>query len=92
MSELTCFKAYDIRGELGIDIDAQIAYRIGRSVTQHFNAKKVVVGWDARETLLNLEMQYQGHNGCQEMSWILECLVLRRCTKCTNLRQMPALS
>ena len=48
MSELTCFKAYDIRGELGIDIDAQIAYRIGRSVTQHFNANKVVVGWDAR--------------------------------------------
>ena len=50
MSELTCFKAYDIRGKLGIDIDAQIAYRIGRSTTQHFNAKKVVVGWDARET------------------------------------------
>ena len=50
MSELTCFKAYDIRGELGIDIDAQIAYRIGRAVAQHFSAKKVVVGWDARQT------------------------------------------
>ena len=50
MSELTCFKAYDIRGELGIDIDAEIAYRIGRAVAQHFRAKKVVVGWDARQT------------------------------------------
>ena len=43
MAELTCFKAYDIRGELGIDIDAEIAYRIGRAVAQHFNAKKVIV-------------------------------------------------
>ena len=50
MTELTCFKAYDVRGELGIDIDAEIAYRIGRAVAQHFSAKKVVVGWDARQT------------------------------------------
>ncbi|GIS16309.1 MAG: hypothetical protein CM15mP117_17410 [Alphaproteobacteria bacterium] len=35
MGELTCFKAYDIRGEIGIDIDAGIAYRIGRAVAQH---------------------------------------------------------
>ena len=38
MSELTCFKAYDIRGELDVDIDVSIAYRIGRAVAQHFNA------------------------------------------------------
>ena len=50
MSELTCFKAYDIRGELGIDIDVKIAYRIGRAVAQHFSTKKVVLGWDARQT------------------------------------------
>ena len=31
-------------------MDAQIAYRIGRAVAQHFSAKKVVVGWDARQT------------------------------------------
>ena len=42
-------KAYDIRGEPGIDIDAQIAYRIGRSVAQHFNAKKTLWG-GTRET------------------------------------------
>lgn len=50
MSELTCFKAYDIRGELGVDIDVRIAYRIGRAVAQHFNSKSVVVGRDARQT------------------------------------------
>ena len=27
---LTCFKAYDVRGELNINFDARIAYRIGR--------------------------------------------------------------
>ena len=50
MGELTCFKAYDIRGELGVNIDAKIAYRIGRAVAQHFNSKNVVIGRDARET------------------------------------------
>ena len=50
MGELTCFKAYDIRGELGVNIDAKIAYRIGRAIAQHFNSKNVVIGRDARET------------------------------------------
>ena len=50
MSELTCFKAYDIRGEIGVNIDEDIAYRIGRAVAQHFNAKTIVIGFDARET------------------------------------------
>ena len=50
MSELTCFKAYDIRGEIGVNIDEDIAYRIGRAVVQHFNAKSLVIGFDARET------------------------------------------
>ena len=50
MSELTCFKAYDIRGEIGVNIDEGIAYRIGRAVAQHFGAQSVVIGFDARET------------------------------------------
>ena len=48
--ELTCFKAYDVRGELGVNIDADICYRIGRSFAQSLNAKTIVVGRDARET------------------------------------------
>lgn len=47
---LTCFKAYDIRGELGVNFDFTIAYRIGRAVAQHFQATNIVIGFDARET------------------------------------------
>ena len=47
---LTCFKAYDVRSELGMNFDAAIAYRIGRAVAQHFHATNIVVGFDARET------------------------------------------
>ena len=50
MSELTCFKAYDIRGEIGVNIDEGIAYRIGRAVARHFGAQSVVIGFDARAT------------------------------------------
>ena len=47
---LTCFKAYDIRGEVGVDIDEEIAYRVGRAVAQHFETGSIVVGFDARES------------------------------------------
>ncbi len=50
MTELSCFKTYDIRGEVDIDIDADIVYRIGRAISQHFAAKSIVIGYDARET------------------------------------------
>jgi phosphomannomutase len=49
-TELTCFKAYDIRGEIGVNIDEGIVYCIGRAVAQHFGAKSVVIGFDARAT------------------------------------------
>jgi phosphomannomutase len=47
---LTSFKAYDIRGRIGIDIDEDVAYRVGRAVAQHLKAKSIVVGYDARST------------------------------------------
>ena len=47
---LTCFKAYDIRAKLGLDLNEDIAYRIGRSVAQTLQASQVVIGFDARET------------------------------------------
>ena len=31
MTQLTCFKAYDIRGQLGTELNETIAYRIGRA-------------------------------------------------------------
>jgi phosphomannomutase len=45
---LSCFKAYDIRGRLGIDLDEDIAYRIARAFAQALGAKTVVVGHDVR--------------------------------------------
>lgn len=48
MMTLTCFKAYDIRGRLGIDLDEKIAYRIGRAFAQALPAHKVVIGHDCR--------------------------------------------
>ncbi len=48
--DLTCFKTCDVRGNLGVNIDADICYCIGRSCAQTLNAKSIVVGRDARET------------------------------------------
>ncbi|GLP96889.1 phosphomannomutase CpsG [Paraferrimonas sedimenticola] len=50
MSALTCFKAYDIRGRLGDQLNEDIAYRIGRAYGEFLSPKTVVVGSDARET------------------------------------------
>jgi phosphomannomutase/phosphomannomutase/phosphoglucomutase len=48
MSKLTCFKAYDIRGRLGDELNDEIAYRIGRAYAQFLSAKRVVIGGDVR--------------------------------------------
>ena len=50
IKELSCFKTYDIRGEVNVNIDEDIVYRIGRALSQHFAAKAIVIGYDARET------------------------------------------
>lgn len=50
MNKLTCFKAYDIRGKLGEELNSEIAYRIGRAYGEYLKPKKVVVGGDIRET------------------------------------------
>jgi phosphomannomutase len=56
MNELTCFKAYDIRGKLGEELNTDIAYRIGRAFAHHTKAKKVVVGGDVRLTSEELKL------------------------------------
>jgi phosphomannomutase len=48
--KLPCFKAYDIRGRLGEELNEEIAYRIGRAYAQHLGAKRVAVGGDIRLT------------------------------------------
>lgn len=48
MSQLTCFKAYDIRGKLDTELNEEIAYKIGRAYGQIYQPKKIVVGCDIR--------------------------------------------
>ncbi len=51
---LTCFKAYDIRGQLGVDLDAGIAYRIGRGFARALDARRIVLGRDIRASSVEL--------------------------------------
>lgn len=53
--ELTCFKAYDIRGKLGDELNEEVAYRIGRAYAQYLQARSVVVGADVRLTSASLK-------------------------------------
>ena len=48
MPTLTCFKAYDIRGHLGEELNENIARRVGRAFVAALGAQKVVVGRDCR--------------------------------------------
>lgn len=54
--DLTCFKAYDIRGKLGKELNEDIAYRIGRAYGEYLKAKTVVVGSDVRLTSESLKL------------------------------------
>ncbi len=54
MKQLTCFKSYDIRGELGKNLDGLIIYRIARAFAKVLKSKKVAVARDSRESSFEL--------------------------------------
>ncbi|EJD6545630.1 TPA: phosphomannomutase CpsG [Klebsiella pneumoniae] len=54
--KLTCFKAYDIRGKLGEELNEDIAYRIGRAYGEYLKPKDVVVGGDVRLTSESIKL------------------------------------
>ena len=65
MTTLTCFKAYDIRGKLGKELNEDIAYRIGRAYGKFIGSgKQVVVGGDVRLTSETLKVALA--NGLQD--------------------------
>ena len=67
MTALSCFKAYDIRGRLGVDLDEAIAYRVGCAFAQALQAKTVVLGRDVRassEALAQSVAQGLRDQGC----------------------------
>ena len=54
--KLTCFKAYDIRGKLGAELNEDITYRIGRAFGEYLKPKKIVLGGDVRLTSEGLKL------------------------------------
>jgi phosphomannomutase len=42
------FKAYDVRGIYPDELDEEGAYAIGRAYAEHFEPRKIAVGWDMR--------------------------------------------
>jgi phosphomannomutase len=65
---LTCFKAFDVRGRLGVDLDEGIAYRIGRGFARALGARKVVLARDIRassEALASAVTRALVDEGCE---------------------------
>lgn len=56
MKKLTCFKAYDIRGKLGEELNEDIARRIGRAYGEFLKPKTIVLGGDVRLTSETLKL------------------------------------
>jgi phosphomannomutase len=48
MSQLPCFKAYDVRGRVPEELDHRLAYRIGKAYAEYLKPRRVAVGRDVR--------------------------------------------
>ncbi|MDP9083134.1 MAG: phosphomannomutase [Pseudomonadota bacterium] len=48
MKPITCFKAYDLRGRIPVELNDDVAYRVGRGYAQFLAPQRVVVGRDIR--------------------------------------------
>jgi phosphomannomutase/phosphomannomutase/phosphoglucomutase len=46
--KIGCFKAYDIRGQIPNELNADVAYRIGNATVEFLSAKSIVLGRDIR--------------------------------------------
>lgn len=46
--DLSCFKAYDLRGRVPEQLNAELAEKIGRAYVEITGARKVIVGYDIR--------------------------------------------
>ena len=48
--KINCFKAYDARGKVPDDLNADIAYRVGRAYAEFIKPKQVAIGRDVRQS------------------------------------------
>ena len=46
--KISSFKAYDIRGQLPLEINSEIAYRVGNATAEYLSAKIMILGRDIR--------------------------------------------
>ncbi len=52
--DITCFKAYDIRGRIPDQLNADVAYRVANATAEFLGAKKIVLGRDIRHSSTEL--------------------------------------
>lgn len=65
MDNISCFKAYDIRGKVPGELNVELAYNIGRAYTKLLNCKTIVVGHDIRTSSEELsEALAKGFTDC----------------------------
>lgn len=50
MNKISSFKAYDIRGKVPSELNAELAYKIGRVLVKYLGCKSVVIGRDVRKS------------------------------------------
>lgn len=50
MAKISCFKAYDIRGKVPSELNAELAFKIGLAYAKHIDAEKIVIGRDIRKS------------------------------------------
>jgi len=48
VKSISCFKAYDLRGRIPVELNEEVAYLVGRGYAQFLEPKRVVVGRDIR--------------------------------------------
>lgn len=53
-TEITCFKAYDIRGRIPDQLNVDVAYRVANAMAEYLDAKKIVIGRDIRQSSAEL--------------------------------------
>jgi len=72
MTKLPCFKAYDVRGRVPEELDADLTYRIGKAYAAFLSPARVAVGRDVRASSLPLaEALAAGLNDCGVEVWDL---------------------
>ncbi|SVC42168.1 uncharacterized protein METZ01_LOCUS295022, partial [marine metagenome] len=53
-TEISCFKAYDVRGRIPSELNEEVAFKIGVAIASYFSSKSVVLGYDVRPSSLEI--------------------------------------